>query len=140
MLRLRYQYDSLECVPADGTATAYEDSSGCGDGQAYNAFPLGVSVLALPLIAAMKGTVWLIGPPILRLAGPHLSPLVKAFLSGDFFAAHALVELWSASTFGRLPYGCNIGLSDTLPAIAALLGSLCCSRLERWSSPSEREA
>jgi len=91
---------AAECVPPSGTALRYEQAKGCVGGHWYNYFPLGVSVLALPLIALIKLLAALVGP-LVPHGGPLFSiPQVRSFFAGDFVDGRSLVELWSASFLG----------------------------------------
>jgi len=92
----------LECVPAVGPPLGYGQANGCPGGHWYNVFPIGVSVLALPLIFLMKIAVALVGPLVPKTGPLFSQPVVAAFFSGDFVAGHSLVELWCASTFGAI--------------------------------------
>jgi hypothetical protein len=92
----------LECVPAVGPPVPYGLANGCPGGHWYNLYPIGVPVLALPLVFLLKIKAAFWGP-LLPKTGPLFSqPVVAAFFSGDFVAGHALVELWCASTFGAI--------------------------------------
>lgn len=92
----------LECVPAVGPPVLYEQANGCPGGHWYNLFPIGVSVLALPLIFLMKIAVAALGPVVPRTGPLFSQPVVAAFFSGDFVGGHSLAELWCASTFGAI--------------------------------------
>jgi hypothetical protein len=92
----------LECVPAVGPPVPYGQANGCPGGHWYNVFPIGTSVLALPLIFLMKIAVALVGPLVPKTGPLFSQPVVAAFFSGDFVAGHSLVELWCASTFGAI--------------------------------------
>ena len=92
----------LECVPAVGPPVAYGQANGCPGGHWYNLYPIGVPVLALPLVFLLKIKAAFWGP-LLPGTGPLFGqPVVKAFFSGDFVAGHSLAELWCASTFGAM--------------------------------------
>jgi hypothetical protein len=93
---------ALECVPAVGPPVPYGLANGCAGGHWYNFYPIGVPVLALPLVFLLKIKAAFWGP-LLPRAGPLVAqPVVAAFFAGDFVAGHSLVELWCASTFGAI--------------------------------------
>ena len=92
----------LECVPAVGPPLGYGQANGCPGGHWYNVFPIGVSVLALPLIFLMQIAVALVGPLVPKTGPLFSQPVVAAFFSGDFVTGHSLAELWCASTFGAI--------------------------------------
>jgi hypothetical protein len=91
----------LECVPADAPAVARSPAQGCPRGHWYSNFPLGTAVLALPLLAAMKGALGLVGP-LAPHAGLFARREVAAFFAGDLLGGRPLAELWCASTIGAL--------------------------------------
>ncbi|MEO8594723.1 MAG: glycosyltransferase family 39 protein [Candidatus Solibacter sp.] len=91
----------LECVPASGPAVVRSISAGCPDGHWYSNFPLGTAVLALPLLAVMKGAVLLAGR-LVPHSGLFARAEVAAFFAGDLLRGRPLAELWCASFFGAL--------------------------------------
>src|SRR4051794_30469888 len=52
----------VECVPANGPAVIRSLSAGCAEGHWYSNFPLGTAMLAMPLLAVMKGVVAIVSP------------------------------------------------------------------------------
>jgi hypothetical protein len=93
---------TLECVPAEGPAFRYHSGAGCPGGHWYNFFPTGVAVLALPPVLAMKLAAGLFAAVFPGAAGMVSQPAIAAFLAGDFFGGHVLVELWCAAMFGAI--------------------------------------
>ena len=93
---------ALECVPAVGPPVPYGLANGCPGGHWYNFYPIGVPVLALPLIFLLKIKAAFWGPLLPKTGPLFAQPVVAAFFSGDFVAGHSLVELWCASTFGAI--------------------------------------
>jgi hypothetical protein len=91
---------ALECVPRGGTALRYEQAKGCAGGHWYGYFPLGVSVLSLPLIAVMKLLVAVAGPLVPHGGAVFSIPQVRSFFAGDFLGGGSLVQLWCASFLG----------------------------------------
>jgi len=71
-------------------------------GHWYNFYPIGVPVLALPLVALVKGgtAVTALLVPRGRFLPAH--PVLAAFLAGDLVAGHNLVELFCAAVFGAI--------------------------------------
>jgi hypothetical protein len=95
-------HDGLECVPAVGPPVRYGQAHGCPGGHWYSFHPIGVPVLALPLIFLLKIKAAFWGP-LLPKAGPLFAqPVIAAFFSGDLVAGRSLAELWCASTFGAI--------------------------------------
>lgn len=92
----------LECVPAVGPPLLYGQAKGCHGGHWYNFYPIGVPVLALPLIFLLKIKAAFWGPLLPKTGPLFAQPAIAAFFSGDFVAGHSLVELWCASTFGAI--------------------------------------
>ena len=93
---------ALECVPAAGPSVPYGQANGCPGGHWYNLYPVGLPVLALPLILLLKIKAAFWGPLLPKTGPLFAQPVVAAFFSGDFVAGHSLVELWCASTFGAI--------------------------------------
>jgi len=93
---------ALECVPPVGPPVPYGFANGCPGGHWYNLYPIGVPVLALPLILLLKIKAAFWGPLLPKTGPLFAQPVVAAFFSGDFVAGHSLVELWCASTFGAI--------------------------------------
>ena len=92
----------LECVPAVGPPLLYKWANGCPGGHWYNLYPIGVPVLALPLIFLLKIKAAFWGPLVPKTGSLFGQTVVAAFFSGDLVAGHSLVELWCASTFGAI--------------------------------------
>lgn len=93
---------ALECVPAGGPAFPYQSGAGCPGGHWYNSFPAGVPVLALPLVLAMKVAASCFAAVFPGAARMVSQPAIAAFLAGDLFGGHVLVELWCAAAFGAI--------------------------------------
>jgi hypothetical protein len=91
--------DAAECVLPGRPARAFQPADGCAAGHWYNWFPIGVSIVSLPLIALLKLLVAATSP-LVPHSGPFLISQVRSFFAGDFVAGHSLVELWTASFFG----------------------------------------
>ena len=89
----------VECVPASGPAVTRSIAVGCAEGHWYSSFPLGTAVLALPLLAIMKGVVAVLGP-LAPHTGFFARQEVAAFFAGDLLRGRPLAELWCASTIG----------------------------------------
>jgi hypothetical protein len=82
---------ALECV-----------SVPCPPGHWHNYYPVGVPVMALPVVAAMQAAVSLLHAVYPEAARLTSRPVVAALLSGDLVGGHALVELAAAALFGAL--------------------------------------
>src|ERR1039457_2560725 len=93
---------ALECVPAVGPPVPYGLANGCPGGHWYNLYPIGVPVLALPLVFLLKIKAAFWGPLLPKTGPLFAQPAIAAFFAGDFVAGHSLVELWCASTFGAI--------------------------------------
>jgi len=91
----------LECVPAVGAPRQGRAPDGCPGGHWYSLYPIGTPILVMPLVAAMKAGVAVIGPLVPR-GGFLARPEVEAFFSGDLLRGRPLTELWCASTIGAL--------------------------------------
>ena len=92
----------LECVPRDGQGVKYDNANGCPNGHWYNWSPVGVSMLSAPLVLLMKLAAGIFAAAFPRAGRMVSQPAISAFLSGDLFGGHVLVELWCASTFGAI--------------------------------------
>jgi hypothetical protein len=94
---------SVECVPPSGKAIAYRLANGCPGGHYYNVYPIGVPILALPVVLllkiAMPKIVRLVHAPA-RLANSH--PVLAAFLAGDLYRGYGVVELVCAAIFATI--------------------------------------
>jgi hypothetical protein len=93
---------ALECVPAEGKAVLHKAAGGCVGGHWYNFYPLGVSLLALPVVAAVQGATSLVAAVAPRAGDWVGQPSVAAFLRADLVGGHALVELVCGAFFGAL--------------------------------------
>jgi hypothetical protein len=93
---------AVECVPPKGPAVDYGMAAGCPGGHWYNAFPMGVPILAaLPVAAIAAGTSAVAAlAPATAAAAPH--PIIASFLSADLVGGNAIVELLCGALFGAL--------------------------------------
>lgn len=127
--------DVAECVLPARPAVRYLLSQGCPGGRVYNFFPLGVSLLALPVLALLKALFPFVAPfvppsfPLLAI------PQVAAFVSGDWIQGHALAELLTASLFGALAVFIQyrIYLRFLSPRVSTLLALLFAFGTPEWS-------
>jgi hypothetical protein len=92
---------AAECSP-DGHRPKLPAARPCGDGHMYNFYPIGVSVLALPTTLLMYLATGLFAAVFPNAHHLVEQPVISAFLAGDLFHGHALVELWTASTLGAI--------------------------------------
>jgi hypothetical protein len=93
---------ALDCVPPVGTAVRYEQARGCPGGHWYNFFPLGVSVLAAPLIFVLQLVTDLFAAAFPTAGASISQPIIASFLKGDLVGGHAVAELGCAATFGAI--------------------------------------
>jgi hypothetical protein len=91
-------YYGAECVrpPVAVRGPAMGD---CGGGHIYNWYPIGVPVLAAPMVFLVRFALELAGPWLTRLPQLHNHPVVEAFLRADLVGGRALVEIVAASVF-----------------------------------------
>lgn len=90
---------ALDCIPEHGGAIPYD---GCSGGHAYNFYPIGVPVIALPSVLFFKLATGLVARLFPNAHTLTANPIVSAFLAGDLAGGHSLVELWTASTLGAI--------------------------------------
>ena len=64
------------------------------NGHYYNLYPITVSVMAAPIVLAMRRPAPLLSPILTRL--PNGGPIRDAFLRGDFLNSRTLVEVLTA--------------------------------------------
>src|SRR5689334_10785221 len=80
---------ALDCVPATGPGRPYSSALACPGGHWHNIYPVGVPVLALPVVAGLQ--------VVTRItAGLNLHsrrPLLAAFLAGELAGARAVTEV-----------------------------------------------
>lgn len=90
---------TVECVAPGKSAVWYlADARVCAEGHAYNLYPLAVSILVLPMVAAL---LLLVKLPLAGLVnGAH--PAIAAFLAGDFLGGHAVAELLCGALIAAL--------------------------------------
>jgi len=94
-------YYAAECVrPPD--AVMGPAMGDCAGGHIYNWYPIGVPVLAAPLVYVIRTALNLAQPWPARLPLFGLHPVVDAFLRADLVAGRALVEMMVASFFVAL--------------------------------------
>jgi len=103
-------YYAAECVrPPD--AVAGPAMGDCAGGHIYNRYPIGVPVLAAPVVFAIRVSLDLAEPWLARPALFGIHPIIDAFLRADLIGSRALVEMLVASFF--------IALAAALMALTA---------------------
>ncbi|HYW42994.1 MAG TPA: hypothetical protein VE959_09060 [Bryobacteraceae bacterium] len=93
---------AVECVPPHATGVAYNLADGCPGGHWYNFYPVGVPLLALPLVFLVKMGTAAAAFLVPRAATLAAHPVLAAFLGGDLAAGHAVVELFCGAVFGAI--------------------------------------
>ena len=93
---------SAECVPSGLPAVSHADRAACFGGHVYNYFPLGVSILSLPVLFVLQTLAPVLSPLLPRSLPLFRNFAVASFVSGDLLHGYALAELWTASFFGAL--------------------------------------
>jgi len=93
---------SAECVPAGLPAVSHADGNSCAGGHIYNFFPLGVSILSLPVIFVLQTLTSILSPFVPRSLPLFGNPIIASFFSGDLLQGSPLAELWTASFFGAV--------------------------------------
>jgi len=97
LLRER-KYGGVECVTSSYQVVPTNGVSGCPLGSHYYYwYPIGTSIVALPLMAATDAVLRIVGPAADRAVGAHVGPVARAFLRRDYLAAHLLVEVLLSS-------------------------------------------
>ncbi len=91
---------AAECVPARGRAVL--GATTCPDGHWYNFYPIGVPLLALPVVALVQLLMSTVAALMPGLAGVTSIPILKAFLAGDLAGGNSVVQLIAGSLFGAL--------------------------------------
>ena len=95
-----HRYLGIQCVDAQHRATWPSPETGCpAGGHAYYSYPLGTSVLAAPVMAAMDACLRVLGPVALGVAGPRLTPMERQFAGRQYLKCFGIVELVLASFF-----------------------------------------
>ncbi len=89
---------AVECVPEQGTAVAY--GSPCPNGHWYNFYPVGVAVLALPVVAVLQVVTSAIGAAVPNLSASAGHPVLAAFFRGDLAGGNAVAQLAVAAIMG----------------------------------------
>jgi Dolichyl-phosphate-mannose-protein mannosyltransferase len=113
---------NLECVAGAGPAARGSETAVCVDGHWYNYFPAGVSVLAAPPVFVLKMVASAVAALFPTLARHVSQPALAAFLAGDLFLGHVLVELWCAALFGALTVWLVYSITRRFLAERAALG------------------
>jgi hypothetical protein len=91
-------YYFIECVSANHVRTYPVHQAACPGGHFYYLDPVAVPILAVPLVAVLQVVVHVMHP----LTAPFIagrSPVMQAFLNGDFTAGSRIVEILIASFF-----------------------------------------
>ena len=88
------------------------------NGSTYARYPVWVAVIAVPIVAAIEGSAWVLG----HLFHPHpSSPTLQKFFAGDMAGAYTLVEVLAASSLMAAAAG--IQLLTALEFVALPLAS-----------------
>jgi hypothetical protein len=91
-------YYFIECVSASQVRVYPVHQATCPGGHFYYLDPVAVPILAAPLVAVLQLAVHVVHP----LTAPFIagrSPVMQAFLNGDFAAGSRIVEILIASFF-----------------------------------------
>jgi hypothetical protein len=123
----------LDCVAA-GPGRPYSEERECPGGHWYNIYPVGVPVLALPIVAGLSVTTRVTAA--LQVHSTH--PPIAAFLAGDLVAGRAVTELVCAAFFGALAAWVvyRTAVQFLTPAQAACLALLFAFGTSQWSIAS----
>jgi hypothetical protein len=91
-------YYAAECIRPPG-AVVGSAMGDCTGGHIYNWYPIGVPVLAAPVVFVIRAALDLAGPWLAHPALFGIHPIIDAFLRADLVGSRALVEMIVASFF-----------------------------------------
>ena len=87
----------VHCVDGAKHVRVDEAMGACLDGHIYNSYPIGVPVLAVPVLMGMHAAMWAVRPLLTHSRWLESHPAADAMVRGDFVTAYALVERVVAS-------------------------------------------
>lgn len=130
-------YYGVECVQ-DGGAVRGPAIGDCAGGHLYNWYPIGVPLLAAPIVAGLRGALGVLAPALQRWSTSGRKPILDALLRGDLVGGRAAVEMIAASLLVALAAAVlSLTARNFLPAWqAAGLAFLFAFATPAWSTAS----
>ncbi len=121
-----------ECVPMPGLQQPARPD--CPGGLIYASYPVAVAVIATPFIPLLRALTSVAR----RVIPPPASPVLRAFLAGDFVASYGLVEMLIASILMAVAAGIHllIALEFLQLRLASLLTFVFAFATPVWSTAS----
>ena len=93
----QHRYGGVDCVAPARGLVARDTEKGCPGAHYYVYYPLGTTLVSLPVFLAMDASLRVAGPPVSTLLGPRITPVIGAFFRRDYMGSYALVEMVIAS-------------------------------------------
>ena len=127
------RHGGLECIAQPGYTST--PRAWCEDGTIYASYPVAVAVIAAGPVLLLRISTYVVQ----RLFHPHpASPVLRAFLAGDFISSYPLVEMLIASGLMALAAGVHLLIAlEFLPlARASFLTFLFAFATPVWSTAS----
>lgn len=99
-----YRFYGVDCVAEDHSVyPAWRNLEPCPAGTRWhNRYPIGTSLIALPVFIAMDAALRIVGPVVGPAAAPVLTPMMRAFFERRYVETTAIVEIVIASFFVAL--------------------------------------
>jgi hypothetical protein len=89
-------YYGVECVQ-DGSVLRGAAMGDCSGGHIYNWYPVGVPLMAAPVVLGIRAALSVASPALAGLGTSGRRPILDAFLRGDLVGGRAAVEMIAAS-------------------------------------------
>ncbi len=130
-------YYGVECVQAGKTVQGAAMGA-CAGGHIYNWYPVGVPLMAAPVVLGLRGALDVISPALASWSTSGRRPILDAFLRGDLVGGRAAVEMIAASLLVALAAAVIVLTARRYlpPMHAAALALLFASATPAWSTGS----
>lgn len=90
----KHHFGAVQCLSASYEVTTPDPVNGCGAAHYYGFYPIGATIVALPVFLAMDASLRIFGSGIWAILGPHIAtPVIRAFFQRDYLVSYALVEV-----------------------------------------------